>query len=209
MIAHPQPALSMRGLVPISVFPPTLNHTEADMKSGSLAIAAALGMVLGGAATASTIEFYDDPVGAPLLIGGDGLTSVLIDIDTNLTSLAGYTAALELRLSDDEGQPNGEGAVVADLNNHKINVDQGTTPAWYVWGGNVASLLTAGTNELLSLSGVLTFSEELTSHPPGKDFLYYNARLVFSVVPEASQWLLLGAGLLATARLARRSRLSH
>lgn len=76
-------------------------------------------------------------------------------------------------------------------------------------GGNVASLLTTGTNELLSLSGVLTFSQELTAHPPNKDFIYYNARLVFSVVPEASQWLLLGAGLLAAAGLARRSRLSH
>lgn len=104
------------------------------MKYAFLAIGAALGMVLGGSAAASTIEFYDNPVVAPLLIGGDGLTSVLIDIDTNLTSMAGYTAALELRLSDDEGRPDGEGAVVASLVNEKINVDQGATPTWYVWG---------------------------------------------------------------------------
>jgi hypothetical protein len=179
------------------------------MKSGSLAIVAALGVLLGGSATASTIEFYDDPVGAPLLIGGDGLSSVLIDIDTTLTSLAGYTAALELQLSDDEGLPNGEGAVVAAFIDEKIDVAQGTTPAWYVWGGDVASLLKLGTNQSLAMTGVLTLSEPLTSHPPGKDFLYYNARLVFSAVPEASHWVLLGAGLLVAGGLARRSRLSH
>ena len=179
------------------------------MKSASLAIVTALGMVLGGSAAASTIQFYDDPVGAPLLIGGDGLTSVLIDIDTTLTSMAGYTAALELRLSDDEGRPDGEGAVVASLINEKINVDQGTTPAWYVWGGDVASLLTTGTNELLSLSGVLTFSEELTAHPPAKDFLYYNARLLFTAVPEASHGLLLGVGLLVAGGFARWRKLGY
>jgi hypothetical protein len=178
------------------------------MKRGSLAGVVLAGLALSGPAAAD-ITFYDNPVGAPLLIGGAGLSSVLIDIDTTLTSLDGYTAALELLLSDDEGRPDGEGAVVAQLINRKINVDQGTTPAWYPWGGSVASLLTVGANEALSLSGVLTFSESLTAQPPNKDFLYYNARLVFTAVPEASQWLLLGAGLLLAGGLARRSQLGQ
>lgn len=188
------------------------------MKSGSLAIATAVGMALSGAAAASSIEFYDivdgsdNPIlNAPVLVGGGGLSSVQIDIETTLESMAGYTAALELLLSDDEAQPDGEGAVVAGLNQHKVDIVQDTTSRWYVWGGDVASLLTGGTDGGLSMNGFLTLSEDLTAQPGGKDFLYYNARLVFTVVPEASQWLLLGAGLLAVGAVASRRRraLSH
>lgn len=192
------------------------------MKSGSLAIATAVGMALSGAAAASSIEFYDivDESNVPILdqpvrVGGwfNSDPSVRIDIETTLASMAGYTAALELLLSDDGGWPDGEGAVVADLNNYKIDVDQGTMPHWYEWKGDVASLLTltGGTDSGLSMDGFLTLSEDLTAQPARKDFLYYNARLVFTVVPEASQWLLLGAGLLAVGAVAgrRRRALSH
>jgi len=174
------------------------------MKRAFLALAAVTGLAVCGP-VAADIEFYDLPANTATLIGGrSGLSALTIDIFTNLASWTGYTATLELLLSDDEAQPDGERAVVADLNNDAIEiVHQDTVARWYAWEGNVADFLRPGQDSKLF------FGESLRAHPDNKDFLYYNARLVFSVVPEASQWLLLGAGLLAAAGVARRSRLSQ
>lgn len=182
------------------------------VKRQFLALAGAAALALAGpvaANVAANIEFYDKPIpNSPVLIGGNGpgagLPSTTIDIFTDLSAWTGYTVALELLLSDDEAQPDGEHALVADLINRQIEITyQDTTARWYTWEGDVASRLQVGQDSKLY------FSELLKANPANKDFNYYNARLVFTAVPEASQWLLLGAGLLVAGGLARRSRLSH
>lgn len=179
------------------------------MKRESLALAIAAGLTLSGPVAAS-IEFYDrlDSNGQPMLdtpvlVGGKGagagLPSTTIDIYTNRSAWTGYAATLELLLSDDEEQPDGEHAVVANLINDQIEITyQDTIARWYTWAGDVESYLQVGSDSNLF------FSELLTAHPDNKDFYFYNARLVFTVVPEASQWLLFGAGLLVAGGVARR-----
>ena len=177
------------------------------MKLQSMVLAAAAGLILSGPVVAN-VEFYDrlDPNSHPILnesvlMGGAGLSATTIDIFTDLASWTGYTATLELLLSDDEAQPDGEHAVVAGLINKAVEIEQSTVARWYTWEGDVGGFLQPG------LDSNLFFSESRKAQPGNKDFLYYNARLVFSVVPEASQWLLLGAGLLVAGGLARRSSL--
>jgi hypothetical protein len=177
------------------------------MKSLSFVIAGLAGVALAGPVAASTIEFYDivDANNRPVLdthtlVGGDGASAITIGIPTDLTSLSGYTAQLQLFLSDDELQPDGEGAVVASLVNRKINVDQSLTPHWYTWAGDAMALLRQDANQTWFLDS------ELTSQPSKKDFRYYNTRLVFTSVPEADEWLLLGIGLLGVGGIARRRR---
>lgn len=176
-------------------------------QSLALALAVAAGLVVSGP-VAANIAFYDrlDSNGQPVLddatlMGGNGptagLSSTTIDIDTDLSAWTGYTVALELLLSDDEAQPDGEHAVVADLINKQIEIRwQDTVARWYTWEGDVTSYLQTGSNSKLY------FSESLKAHPANKDFYFYNARLIFTAVPEASQWLLMGAGLLAAGCLA-------
>ncbi len=176
------------------------------MKSLLRVIASLATIAVAGPAAAS-IEFYDivddnnQPIlNAPKLIGGTGSTAITISIPTTLTSLSGYTAQLQLFLSDDELQPDGEGAVVASLVDQKINIDQNLTPRWYTWTGDAMALMQQNPNQ------PWFFSRALTPQPSNKDFFYYNARLVFTAVPEASEGLLLGVGAMVAAGVARQRR---
>lgn len=178
------------------------------MKSLLRVIASLATIAVVGPAAAS-IEFYDivddnnQPIlNAPKLIGGTGSTAITISIPTTLTSLSGYTAQLQLFLSDDELQPDGEGAVIASLMDKKINIAQNLTPSWYTWTGDAMALMQQST----SPSQLWSFSRDLTSQPSSKDFFYYNARLVFTAVPEASEGLLLGVGAMVAAGVARQRR---
>ena len=177
------------------------------MQSLSLVIPGLLGVALAGPVTAATIEFYDivdggnQPVlNSPTLIGGAGASAITIDIPTSLTALGGYSAQLQLFMSDDELQHDSEGAVVASLVNKKINIDQNLTPRWYTWAGDAMALLKQDAAQHWFLGTALT------SQPSQKDFYYYNARLVFTSVPEAGEWLLLGVGLFVAGGVARRRR---
>jgi hypothetical protein len=84
-----------------------------------------------------------------------------------------------------------------------IELPGGSAPTWYD-AGDVTSLLNVG-----GMDGFMT----ILAAEPGKDFFYHNAKLVVSFVaapvPEAGQWLLLGAGLLAVGGMASRRRASN
>lgn len=173
------------------------------MKIKSTVLASMMGAMLGGAAHADIVEFYDfDSMNEIFLrnVASPGNVrnwAIAIDYDPALwTSVT--SASLWLNLSDDDdNQP--ETALLTAFNPDRvIELSGGPSPTWYD-AGDVTSLL--------NIAGMDTFLTILAAEP-GKDFFYNNAKLVVSFVPvpEASELLLIGAGLLAVAGLTRKRR---
>jgi hypothetical protein len=176
------------------------------MKIKSTILASVVGAaVLGGSVQANTVEFYDFDSATEIFLrnvaapGNIRDWTISIDFDPALwTSVT--SASLWLNLSDDGDHQPETARLTAFSPDRVIELPGGSTPTWYD-AGDVTSLLNVG-----SLDRFVT----ILAAEPGKDFFYHNAKLVVSFVavpvPEAAQWLLMGAGLLAVGGWAGRRR---
>lgn len=171
------------------------------MKTRSTLMATLMGALLGGNAHAVTVEFYDFDFVNELFLrnvaapGNIREWAIAIDFDPSLWTFV-TSASLWLNLTDDGDNQPETARLTAFSPDRVIDLTGGSTPTWYD-AGDVTSLLNVG--------GMDQFVT-LLSPSPGKDFFYNNAKLVVSFVPmpvpEASEWLLMGAGLLTIGCLA-------
>lgn len=182
------------------------------MKLKTLAAAAAVGMALSSGADA--LDFYDidgtPGNNTPVLVtptspAAISITTGLLASAWNITS-----ASLTLYLADDQFlDSNGERALIGNYttSNLPLSGAGARNIISYQWPVDVKNLITVS-------GGYYVFNQDLYARPTGgsgrgiKDFNYYDAKLVLNTtpVPEASELLLMGAGLVAVGAFARKRR---
>jgi hypothetical protein len=182
------------------------------MKLKTLAAAAAVGMALSSGADA--VDFYDvDGTPAnntPVLVTPTSPAPISINTGLSASAWNITSASLTLYLADDErGDAQGEQALIGnyETTNLSLNGAGASNIIAYQWPVDVSGLVTHP-------DGYYVFNQNLFARGTGgsgngiKDFNYYDAKLVLNTtpVPEASELLLMGAGLVAVGAFARKRR---